>query len=117
MRLYVISDGAFATHALPASGVVTVGSAPECEVRVVDPSVAPHHLRLHLGLQVRIERQVVRGQRHVRPEERLEPSLAPLVERIPSGVQVDTVPSMDAPDDLRRRQNSKIHKFEKLSTG
>jgi DNA-binding NtrC family response regulator len=65
--LYVISDGAFATHALPASGVVTVGSAPECEVRVADPSVAPHHLRLHLGPQVRIERlaaqaAMVRGE-------------------------------------------------------
>ncbi|HXN82004.1 MAG TPA: sigma 54-interacting transcriptional regulator [Myxococcales bacterium] len=67
MRLYVISDGAFATHALPASGTVTVGSAPECEVRVEDASVAPHHLRLHLGPQVRIERlgaqaAMVRGE-------------------------------------------------------
>jgi len=67
LRLYVISDGAFATHALPASGTVTVGSAPECEVRVEDASVALHHLRLHLGPQVRIERlgaqaAMVRGE-------------------------------------------------------
>jgi DNA-binding NtrC family response regulator len=65
--LYVISEGAFATHALPSSGAVTVGSAPECEVRVADASVAPHHLRLHLGPQVRIERlgaqaAMVRGE-------------------------------------------------------
>ncbi len=67
MRLYVISEGAFATHALPNSGTVTVGSALECEVRVADASVAPHHLRLHLGPQVRIERlgaqaAMVRGE-------------------------------------------------------
>jgi DNA-binding NtrC family response regulator len=65
--LYVISEGAFATHTLPNSGTVTVGSAPECEVRVADASVAPHHLRLHLGPQVRIERlgaqaAMVRGE-------------------------------------------------------
>ena len=55
LRLFVAGEGQrFATHHLPDSGEVTVGSDPACELRVDDPSVAPRHAVLSMGPPVRI---------------------------------------------------------------
>jgi DNA-binding NtrC family response regulator len=40
---------------LPASGRVTIGRAPECDVCIEDPSVSRRHAVLHLGESLRIE--------------------------------------------------------------
>jgi DNA-binding NtrC family response regulator len=42
-------------HALPAGGRVTIGRAPENDVRIDDPSVSRHHAVLHVGPASRIE--------------------------------------------------------------
>jgi len=51
----VIVNGAVSTHALPASGEVTLGRARECDIQIIDPSVSRSHARIHLGLPVMIE--------------------------------------------------------------
>ncbi len=53
-RLLVFWDGGFATHALPASGKVTIGRLQECEVWVDHPSVSRKHAELLLGPQLRV---------------------------------------------------------------
>ena len=55
LRLFVAGEGRrFATHHLPDSGEVTVGSDPKCDLHVDDPSVAPRHAVLSMGPPVRI---------------------------------------------------------------
>ena len=44
-----------AVHPLPATGSVSIGRAPDCDVQVDDPSVSRRHARLHLGAELRIE--------------------------------------------------------------
>ena len=53
-RLLVFWDGGFATHALPASGKVTIGRLQECEIWVDHPSVSRKHAELLLGPQLRV---------------------------------------------------------------
>jgi two-component system, NtrC family, response regulator AtoC len=55
LRLFVAGEGGrFATHHLPDSGEVTIGSDPKCDLHVDDPSVAPRHAVLSMGPPVRI---------------------------------------------------------------
>src|SRR5215470_7957221 len=55
LRLFVAGEGRrFATHHLPDSGEVTIGSDPKCDLHVDDPSVAPRHAVLSMGPPVRI---------------------------------------------------------------
>ena len=43
------------TYTLPDTGRVSIGRAPENDIRVDDPSVSRHHLCLHLGASVQVE--------------------------------------------------------------
>ncbi len=52
--LLVVGDGVLATSALPAVGVVVIGRAPECEIRVDDRSISRNHASLQLGEPLRI---------------------------------------------------------------
>src|SRR6266850_3215039 len=54
LRLFVAGEGRFATHHLPDSGEVIVGSDPGCGLHVDDPSVAARHAVLSMGPPVRI---------------------------------------------------------------
>lgn len=49
-----LGDGA-ARFALPLQGDLLVGRAPECDVRVEDPSISRRHAVLHVGQKLRIE--------------------------------------------------------------
>jgi len=49
LRLFVIGEERFSTHELPQTGHVILGSAPDCDVVLADPSVAPRHARLEVG--------------------------------------------------------------------
>ena len=49
LRLVVIGESVFATHALPDQGEFTIGSAERCDVRIQDPSVSPRHARLFIS--------------------------------------------------------------------
>jgi two-component system response regulator AtoC len=51
----VVVGANVAVHPLPASGSVSIGRAPDCDVQVDDPSVSRRHARLHLGGELRIE--------------------------------------------------------------
>jgi pSer/pThr/pTyr-binding forkhead associated (FHA) protein len=51
----VVGDGLFATHPLPERGAVTIGRAPECDVRIDHPSVSRRHATLHVGDRLRVE--------------------------------------------------------------
>ncbi len=54
LGLLVVGDQ-ISTHWLPASGRLTLGSAPSCDVRVEGGSVAPLHAVLHVGAELWLE--------------------------------------------------------------
>ena len=68
-RLVVVSDEGSSSHALPASGSVTLGRGEDVEVRLDDRAASRRHATLHLGATVRLEDlggangTVVRGRR------------------------------------------------------
>jgi two-component system, NtrC family, response regulator AtoC len=53
--LIVIVNGVVSTHALPATGSVTLGRARENDIQIIDPSVSRAHARIHLTSPVMIE--------------------------------------------------------------
>jgi DNA-binding NtrC family response regulator len=62
------ADGAV-THALPASGRVTVGRAPDNQIVIDDASVSRHHAVIDLGPPVTIEDLGSANGTRVRPEQ------------------------------------------------
>ncbi len=53
--LAVLGQATFASYALPARGVVTIGRAETSDIRVDDASVSRKHARLHVGERVDLE--------------------------------------------------------------
>ena len=53
--LVVIGEGLDATHPLPDSGEVTIGRAPDTDIRIDHPSVSRHHAVLTIGDALEIE--------------------------------------------------------------
>jgi DNA-binding NtrC family response regulator len=54
-RVVAFWEGGSASHALPEPGVVVVGRAVECELRIDHASVSRAHLRVHGGRVVHVE--------------------------------------------------------------
>jgi two-component system, NtrC family, response regulator AtoC len=52
--LLVVGDGVLSTEALPAHGTVTIGRAPECDVRIDHGSISRNHATLSVGDNLRI---------------------------------------------------------------
>ncbi|MBV8762198.1 MAG: sigma 54-interacting transcriptional regulator [Deltaproteobacteria bacterium] len=50
--LVVIGEGLDATHPLPDGGKVSIGRAPECDIRIDHPSVSRSHALLTIGNQL-----------------------------------------------------------------
>jgi DNA-binding NtrC family response regulator len=48
-------EGVFATHALPAHGVVSIGRSSECTVCVDDTAISRRHALLHIGPVIELE--------------------------------------------------------------
>ena len=46
--LLIVGDGVLATEALPSRGQVSLGRAPECDVRIDDVSISRNHAILDL---------------------------------------------------------------------
>ncbi|MGE0545943.1 MAG: sigma 54-interacting transcriptional regulator [Kofleriaceae bacterium] len=44
----MIGEGLFATHALPNTGVVTIGRSPECAIRIDLPAISREHAAVHV---------------------------------------------------------------------
>jgi hypothetical protein len=55
LRLLWIQGGVVEEHPLPASGSVTVGRAPDCDLRFGHRALSREHLRIHVGLPLRVE--------------------------------------------------------------
>jgi DNA-binding NtrC family response regulator len=56
LRLLVLADTAVvATHALPESGRVTIGRAPDNAILLDDESISRHHAVLHVGRVITVE--------------------------------------------------------------
>ena len=53
--LVIREDGQSDTYPLPASGMVTVGRAPENHVCIDDPSISRRHAILHMGTPVTVQ--------------------------------------------------------------
>jgi DNA-binding NtrC family response regulator len=53
--IMVIADGAATTHALPESGDVVIGRAPECDVCIAHASLSRRHAVLHVGSSLTLE--------------------------------------------------------------
>ena len=53
--LLVMREGVFATHALPAHGVVSIGRSSECTVCVDDTAISRRHALLHIGPVIELE--------------------------------------------------------------
>jgi len=49
LRIVAFWEGGFGTFTLPASGKVTIGRLPECEIRIDHPSVSRKHAELLIG--------------------------------------------------------------------
>src|SRR5262245_53599153 len=47
-RLLVIEGVSSLIVGLPATGIVTIGRAPECDVRLTDAACSRRHVRLHI---------------------------------------------------------------------
>jgi DNA-binding NtrC family response regulator len=75
LRLYATGAHAATSHALPASGALTIGRGTDCDIAIDDTSVSRLHAVLHLGPVIEIEdrgshngtrvgeRRVTEGQR------------------------------------------------------
>src|SRR6266576_303278 len=55
LRLYATGAHAFTSHALPASGALTIGRGTDCDIAIDDTSVSRVHAVLHLGAVIEIE--------------------------------------------------------------
>jgi len=53
--LVVIAERALRAHALPATGVVTIGRTQDADLQLDDPSISRRHGRLHVGAQIEYE--------------------------------------------------------------
>jgi hypothetical protein len=54
-HLLVMGPDLFATHPLPARGVLTIGRAEGAEIRLDDPLASRQHARLHIGASLQLE--------------------------------------------------------------
>src|SRR4051812_13577598 len=54
-HLLVMGPELFATHPLPPRGVLAIGRAETCDVRLDDPLASRQHARLHVGEALQIE--------------------------------------------------------------
>jgi DNA-binding NtrC family response regulator len=50
LHLLVMSPELFASHALPRSGLLTIGRSSRCAVRIGDPIASREHARLHVDM-------------------------------------------------------------------
>src|SRR5689334_17208133 len=55
LRLYATGAHAATSHALPASGALTIGRGTDCDIAIDDTSVSRVHAVLHLGPVIEIE--------------------------------------------------------------
>jgi DNA-binding NtrC family response regulator len=83
--LHVIVNRNLTTHALPESGIVTIGRSDSVNVRVDDRSISRRHIILHIGAELAVEDagsangSVVAGQR-LRPGERRSVNIGETIE-------------------------------------
>jgi DNA-binding NtrC family response regulator len=75
LRLYVTGGHACTSHALPASGALTLGRGGDCDVAIDDSSVSRLHAVLHIGAVLEIEDRGSHngtriGERRVAPGQR-----------------------------------------------
>jgi two-component system, NtrC family, response regulator AtoC len=55
LRIRALWDDEHLTFPLPDTGTVTVGRAEDVELRISDPSISRHHVKLHVGERLRVE--------------------------------------------------------------
>src|SRR5690349_21785067 len=51
-QLVVVADGNFRTYKLTSGQPITIGRAPECEVRLDHPSISRRHAQLTVGDEI-----------------------------------------------------------------
>nr|UXE45694.1 anaerobic nitric oxide reductase transcription regulator NorR [uncultured bacterium] len=53
----MLGEQSLATHWLPAQGEVSIGSGPDCDLRIEEASVSARHALLRMGAEVTVEAQ------------------------------------------------------------
>ena len=54
LSLLVIADEGVARYPLPPEGIITIGRANECDIRVDDPSISREHAHLYVGAALKL---------------------------------------------------------------